>query len=125
MRSCRTGVIVNVGSAGGRVALPWAAMYCASKFAVHAINDSLHRELRGDGIVVAKVCPRIVDTKFRDHVLAGLPPGPVADIRRVISADSVARAIIHGIEAGSQTISVPPIARAFMALESVSSRVMG
>lgn len=124
MRSRRTGTIVNVGSVGGRVALPWAAMYCASKFTVHAINDSLRRELRDDGIRVMKVCPGIVDTKFRDHVLAGVAPGPVADIRRVVSADLVARAIIRGLEAGSRTVFVPLIARAFVALESLSSRVM-
>src|SRR5580658_7718906 len=54
MRARRSGTIVNIGSVGGRVALPWCSMYSASKFAVHAVNDSLRRELKGEGIRVMK-----------------------------------------------------------------------
>ncbi len=124
MRERRSGTIVNVGSIGGRVSLPWAVMYCSSKFALHAVNDSQRRELARDGIKVIKVCPGIVDTGFREHVLAGVAPGPVSDIRRVVSADRVAAAIIRGIEKGSRTVYTPFLARPFMALETISSRVM-
>ena len=67
--------------------MPWAVMYCATKWALHCIDNSLRRELSGSGIRVMKVCPGIVDTKFRDHVLAGKAPGGVQDIRRVVSPD--------------------------------------
>src|SRR5579884_4000218 len=70
MRRRYAGSIVNMGSVGGYSSLPWAVMYCATKFALHAYSDSLRRELRGSGIRVTKVCPGIVDTSFRDHVLA-------------------------------------------------------
>ena len=43
-----------------------------------------------------KVCPGIVDTKFREHVLAGSAPGPAEDIRRVVSPDTVAAALMRG-----------------------------
>jgi short-subunit dehydrogenase len=124
MRAHRSGTIVNIGSVGGRVSLPWSAMYCASKFAVHAVNDSLRRELKREGIRVMKVCPGIVDTKFRENVLAGKAPKPVADISRVVSADQVAHAIRRGLKTGAQTVYVPAISRAFMALESISPRIM-
>jgi short-subunit dehydrogenase len=124
MRARRGGTIVNLGSVGGRVSLPWSVMYCASKFAVHAVNDSLRRELKGEGIRVMKVCPGIVDTRFRQNVLAGKAPAPVADIRRVVSPDQVARAIRKGLKTGAQTVYVPALARAFMALESISPRIM-
>jgi short-subunit dehydrogenase len=124
MRSRSSGTIVNIGSVGGRVALPWAAMYCASKFAVHAVSDALRRELRGDGIRVVKVCPGIVDTRFREHVLAGTAPREVIDIRRVVSAEQVAAAVFRGIESGARTICVPFLARVFMALECLSPRIM-
>ena len=71
MKRQGSGTIVNIGSVGGFASLPWASMYCASKFALHAINDSLRRELSRDGIHVMKVAPGIVDTKFREHVLDG------------------------------------------------------
>ncbi len=69
MKARRCGTIVNVGSVGGDVSLPWAVMYCATKHAVHCIDDSLRRELQGTGIHVMKVCPGIVATRFRHHVL--------------------------------------------------------
>jgi hypothetical protein len=42
----------------------------------------------------------------------------------VVSPEQVARAIVAGIENGTRTVYVPGLARAFMALESVSSTVM-
>jgi len=48
MRARGSGTIVNLGSVGGRVSLPWSVMYCATKFAVHAVNDSLRRTSEQD-----------------------------------------------------------------------------
>jgi len=124
MRSKQSGTIVNIGSVGGKVSLPWAVMYCATKWALHCIDDSLRRELLGTGIRVMKVCPGIVDTKFRDHVLAGTAPGRVEDIRRVVSADQVAHAIIRGLERGNRTVFVPKIGFIFTSLDFFAPRVM-
>jgi short-subunit dehydrogenase len=117
MRSQQSGTIVNIGSVGGKVSLPWAVMYCATKWALHCIDDSLHRELMGTGIRVMKVCPGIVDTKFRDHVLAGTAPGRVEDIRRIVSPDQVASAIIRGLERRKRTVFVPKIGLIFTSLD--------
>ena len=76
------------------------------------------------GIRVVKVCPGIVDTKFREHVLAGKAPEPVGRITRVVSAEQVAQAIVLGIESGARTVYIPAIARAFVALEALSSTIM-
>jgi short-subunit dehydrogenase len=78
----------------------------------------------GTGIRVMKVCPGIVDTKFRDHVLAGTAPGRVEDIRRVVSADNVAHAIVRGVEKGKRTVFVPRIGMIFTSLEFFAPRVM-
>jgi short-subunit dehydrogenase len=124
MRAKKSGTIVNIGSVGGKVSLPWAVMYCATKWALHCVDDSLHRELMGTGIRVMKVCPGIVDTKFRDHVLAGTAPGRVEDIRRVVSPDQVAEAVIKGIERGKRTVYVPKIGFLFTSLDFFAPRVM-
>lgn len=124
MRAKRCGVIVNIGSVGGKVSLPWAVMYCATKWALHCIDDSLHRELSETGIRVMKVCPGIVDTKFRDHVLAGSAPGRVEDIRRIVSPDEVARAIVWGVERKKRTVFVPKIGFIFTSLDFFAPRVM-
>jgi short-subunit dehydrogenase len=124
MRGRKSGTIVNIGSVGGKVSLPWAVMYCATKWALHCVDDSLHRELQGTGIRVMKVCPGIVDTKFRDHVLAGTAPGRVEDIRRVVSPDQVASAVIKGVERGKRTVFVPKIGFIFTSLDFFAPSVM-
>jgi NADP-dependent 3-hydroxy acid dehydrogenase YdfG len=39
MRAQKSGTIVNIGSVGGKVSLPWAVMYCATKWALHCVED--------------------------------------------------------------------------------------
>jgi NAD(P)-dependent dehydrogenase (short-subunit alcohol dehydrogenase family) len=58
------GRIVNVSSIGGRIALPFAGPYAASKFGMEAISDSLRRELRPWGIEVSVIEPGSVATKI-------------------------------------------------------------
>jgi NAD(P)-dependent dehydrogenase (short-subunit alcohol dehydrogenase family) len=59
------GRIVNMSSISGRIALPFAGPYAASKFALEAISDSWRVELRPWGIRVAIVEPGEVDTPIR------------------------------------------------------------
>ena len=124
MRRQGSGVIVNMGSVGGGVSLPWAALYCASKFALHAVNDSLRRELAGAGIHVMKVCPGIVATGFRDHVLSGKAPGGVERIRRVVTPQQVAEGAWRGIQRRRRNVYVPWLSKVFMGVDFVAPRVM-
>jgi NAD(P)-dependent dehydrogenase (short-subunit alcohol dehydrogenase family) len=75
------GRIVNIGSIGGRTALPFVAPYTASKFAMHAFSDSLRLELRAQRIHVALLEPGAIATEIwrkgdetQDEVEAGLSP---------------------------------------------------
>ena len=47
------GRIVNVSSIGGRMALPLAGPYAASKFGLEAVSDSLRREVAQFGVEVS------------------------------------------------------------------------
>src|SRR4051812_16902656 len=60
------GRIVNMGSIGGRGALPLLSPYAASKFALEGITDSLRRELRSWGMHVAIVEPGAIATPIWD-----------------------------------------------------------
>jgi short-subunit dehydrogenase len=124
MRSAGSGSIVNVGSVAAFSSLPWAAAYCASKSALHSLNDSLRRELRKDGIHVMGICPGIVDTDFRLNVLGGIAPARVARIRRIVSPEAVAAAILNGLIKRRQTVYVPEIGRLFRLVEFISPRLM-
>jgi short-subunit dehydrogenase len=117
MRPQQSGTIVNVGSVGGKVSLSWAVMYCAAKWALHCIDDSLHRGLMGARIGVMKVCPWIVDAKFRDHVLAGTGPGRIEHIRRIVRPDQVPSPIIRGLERRKHTVVDPKIGLIFTSLD--------
>jgi len=56
-RTRRHGVIVNVSSVQGQVGSPTEGPYCASKFALEALSESLHYELRHFGIRTVIVQP--------------------------------------------------------------------
>ena len=81
MRGATGGRIVNISSIGGRVAVPLAGPYAASKFALEAVSDSLRRELRSQGIHVALIEPGGVKTPIWDKgtstanaIEAAVPP---------------------------------------------------
>ena len=57
MRSRRTGYIVNIGSIGGLIAIPYQGMYSASKFALEGLSESLRMEVRPFGIRVVLIEP--------------------------------------------------------------------
>jgi len=102
-----SGTIVNIGSVAGIVSLPWAAAYSASKSALHALHDSLLRELRGGPVHLVKVCPGIVNTGFRKHVLGGVAPVAVRNLDRIVSPEAVAVRILRAIERRNRTVYIP------------------
>jgi NAD(P)-dependent dehydrogenase (short-subunit alcohol dehydrogenase family) len=64
------GRIVNMGSVAGRSAVPFSGAYCASKFALEGLTDSLRMELRPFGISVSIVEPGAVKTPIWDKTSA-------------------------------------------------------
>lgn len=58
------GHVVNVGSVAGKEVYANGNVYCASKFAVDALNNGMRLDLNGTGIKVSQVCPGLVETEF-------------------------------------------------------------
>ena len=65
-RKGKPGRIVNMGSIGGKLAAPFMGPYCASKFAVEGISESLRREVQLFGIDVIVIGPGAVATPIWD-----------------------------------------------------------
>src|SRR5690348_11845919 len=60
-----SGVIVNVSSVNGRVSSPLRAAYSASKFALEALTESLHLEVRHFGIRSVLIEPGAIATGMK------------------------------------------------------------
>jgi NAD(P)-dependent dehydrogenase (short-subunit alcohol dehydrogenase family) len=64
MRAARTGRIISVSSIGGLIGQPFNDAYCAAKFAVEGMMESLAPVAKRLGIHVALVEPGPVNTEF-------------------------------------------------------------
>ena len=64
MRRAGGGRIVNIGSMGGRLTLPGAGAYHATKYAVEALSDALRFEVQGFGVQVVLVEPGLIRSDF-------------------------------------------------------------
>lgn len=79
------GHVVNVASMAGRLAVPGLAVYCATKFAVVGLTETLREEYRGSGVAFTTVLPAKVTTELAagtDSAARGVPtvtPEDVAD----------------------------------------------
>jgi NAD(P)-dependent dehydrogenase (short-subunit alcohol dehydrogenase family) len=62
MRRQRSGVLIHVSSGAGRVILPSAGFYCASKFALEALAEAYSYELASQGIESVIVEPGAYET---------------------------------------------------------------
>ena len=54
------GIVIHLGSIAGRQVYPGGNVYCASKYAVRALNEGLRLDLLGTGVRVATVDPGLV-----------------------------------------------------------------
>lgn len=59
-----SGRIVNIGSVSGLLTTPFGGPYCASKAALHSLNDALRMELKPFGIEVLLVQPGGIQSGF-------------------------------------------------------------
>jgi len=85
-----TGHIVNVSSAVGRVAVPHAATYSATKFAVVGLTEAVRAELRGTGVHASVILPAIVNTELGSGLRTTRVSAPV-------EPEDVAAAIIRTV----------------------------
>ncbi len=89
MKERKSGTIIAISSLAGRNGFAGGAAYCASKFGVRGLMQSLFLEVRDFNIRVITIFPGSVDTDFFDT--AGHPLGIQA--AHVLRAEDVAVAV--------------------------------
>jgi uncharacterized protein len=104
MLAQKSGHIVFVTSMDGKIGLPPDAPYVSAKFALTGFCEVLRQEVHDRGISVTNVLPGRVDTvMIEDLKFAWISPK--------ISPESVATAILNGIQKRKPIVIVPPQAR--------------
>jgi NAD(P)-dependent dehydrogenase (short-subunit alcohol dehydrogenase family) len=69
MRVRKAGTVINMSSSGGVAALPFAALYCATKFALEGYTEALRHELRPFNVAAVIVAPGPVSTPAGDKAM--------------------------------------------------------
>lgn len=118
----KKGHVVNIGSIAGKEVYPNGNIYCASKFAVDAINKGMLIDLNRYGIKVSAVNPGLVNTEFSkvrfkgdeekaDQVYQGMTPLTGEDVAELIyfiisrpAHVNIADAIIFPTDQASATV---------------------
>ena len=98
MRKQGYGRIVNLSSMGGKLTLPGAGFYHASKYAVEAVSDALRYEVAGFGIRVSVIEPGLIRTGFANTAVGSMDErddGPYAGFD-----EAVARVTTENYERG-------------------------
>ena len=95
MMEQKSGHIINIGSIAGKEVYPNGNVYCASKYAVDALNKSMLIDLNPYGIRVGAIHPGLVETEFGEvrfkgdkekaaNIYKGLKPLTPEDIADII-----------------------------------------
>ena len=91
----KKGHIINIGSIAGREVYAAGSVYCASKYAVHALNEGMRMDLLEHNIKVSSINPGLVNTEFgavrfkgdqsqADAVYKGIVPLMAQDVAELI-----------------------------------------
>ena len=103
MLARRHGTIINVSSIAGRKTFPNHAVYCGTKFAVHAISENLREEVSGKNVRVITIAPGAVETELLSHTTSDAIRAGYEEWKRqmgsVLRAEDVADAIRYAYQA--------------------------
>lgn len=119
----RDPVMVTMGSVNALRALPGRAEYCASKFAVTGLTESIRIEWLRFGIHVLQVNPGFTNTPFDDHALVDTSRIKVRN-HRTMSADDVARATLRAIEHHRRAITLSWQGKLFVLVNRFAPRLV-
>ncbi|MBI5724046.1 MAG: SDR family NAD(P)-dependent oxidoreductase [Planctomycetes bacterium] len=106
----KSGHIFNVSSVIGKRGTPFNGAYCATKFAVIGLTDSLRVELAPYNVRATSVCPGLTQTEFFAHVEGGTEKkeSSFKAVRTRQSPAVVARRIVASVGRNSPELVFTP-----------------
>lgn len=94
----KSGQFVNVSSLGGHKVVATGAVYCATKFAVHAISEGLRQEVGGD-IRVTIISPGVVESDLAETISDPAARQSMKEFRQIaIKPEAIAKAVAFAID---------------------------
>jgi uncharacterized protein len=102
MRQRGEGAILITGSTAGFQPMPLGSTYAAGKAFANALAESLHGELKGEGIICTLLAPGPVRTEFAKTANIEKAEVPVPGVW--LSAERVARDAVRGMERGKRVV---------------------
>ncbi|NLR81505.1 oxidoreductase [Chitinophaga eiseniae] len=110
MRAQQSGHIFNISSiAGFTGAFPGFGIYCATKFAVDGLSESLSTEVKPFGIQVTIVSPGYFRTDFLASSSLGVPAQPLAAYENVRATQDAHQHQINGNQPGDPEKAVAAV----------------
>jgi NAD(P)-dependent dehydrogenase (short-subunit alcohol dehydrogenase family) len=109
----RPASVINTASQAGINPAPKMAPYCASKFGVVGMTESLNAELSPRGIRFSAICPGVISTDIvRTATMRGELGGKQGKLTdfyatKGVSPDEVADAVLRAIERHTLIVPVP------------------
>lgn len=116
----KAGHIVLVSSIIGKKAFPFAASYCATKFAQVAIGEALWAELRGTGVGVSVICPGYTATEFQQAAQQTTSQRTWNRPGAGQASAAVARAIVKAVRHRKREVHLTLSGRIFCGLNRLS-----
>ena len=108
MKAQGGGHIINFGSHGGILPMPYGALYSSTKFAVRGFSLSLGEELKRSGIKVSLISPGPVRTAMLDREsLDGR--STIAFVTRPLSPRDVAQAVLGVLASPKSEVLIPGV----------------
>jgi cation diffusion facilitator CzcD-associated flavoprotein CzcO/short-subunit dehydrogenase len=121
--------VVVIASGASHYPPPNAAAYGASKAAAFSFAESLKMDLMGTNVGVTTVCPGITNTGIVDKPSGNTSPAISAAqrermrqyyIKKGATPESVAEAVVRGVERGEDLVLVGPASRLIYNLRRIS-----
>jgi NAD(P)-dependent dehydrogenase (short-subunit alcohol dehydrogenase family) len=120
MRQQRGGLIINMSSLAGQIAIPFQGLYSASKFAIEGYTEALRMEVREFGIRVSMIEPGDFATAFTAN--RRMTKATTASSPYFQACDAAIKRMAHDEQANSDLSPVVDAVRTILAADRPALR---